>query len=410
MANIGNTMILLLFAISGAMADCIVNPDSDFPEWPPILTNEVGDIVLPTGEENNRQVAVAQDQTVVLSCPGGEFEHESYWGSGPVFATCDGGAFTVSSEGGETDIGVSYPDLGCRAQPVDSALPMDQSSGCGPDGIGTEIQIGFDTDPLVAGIETTTLTVCHDLVGSRTFYSHHALFDEINARDHGNDSPPFNPDNFFDYDVQHFYTMDQQRITIADLVGSQELADQYVQDFNSGLFLARGHLAPNADFIFYSLMDSTYHFINVAPQWQSFNGKNWMYFETGLRDFAVERSLDLSLYTGTHGVCQLEDVNGVMVDIHLYNGNMLPVPRFYWKIIIDPAAGSGVAIVGVNNPHLKSIPDEYKICEPIPNHPLLDNVYYPEDIVKGYMWACRVEDLTAVVPEAPVLPPMELLQ
>ena len=31
-------------------------------------------------------------------------------------------------------------------------------------------------------------------------------------------------------------------------------------------------------------------------------GKNWMYFETGLRDFAVARSLDLSLYTGTHGV------------------------------------------------------------------------------------------------------------
>merc|ERR1712107_925693 len=95
-------------------------------------------------------------------------------------------------------------------------------------------------DPLVPGIETTTLTVCHDLVASRTLYSHHTLFDEINARDHGNDSPPFNPDNFFDYDVQHFYTMDQQRITIAALVGSQELADQYVQYFNSGLFLARG--------------------------------------------------------------------------------------------------------------------------------------------------------------------------
>ena len=42
--------------------------------------------------------------------------------------------------------------------------------------------------------------------------------------------PPLpSPDNFFDYDVQHFYTMDQQRITIADLVGSQELAEQYVQ-------------------------------------------------------------------------------------------------------------------------------------------------------------------------------------
>merc|ERR1711953_1357613 len=67
----GNKMLLLLFTISGAMGDCIVNPDTDFPAWPPILTNEVGDIVLPTGEENNRQITVAQDQTVVLSCPGG---------------------------------------------------------------------------------------------------------------------------------------------------------------------------------------------------------------------------------------------------------------------------------------------------------------------------------------------------
>ena len=45
--------------------------------------------------------------------------------------------------------------------------------------------------------------------------------------------------------------------------------------------------------------------------------------------------------------------------------------------------------MGVNNPHLKTIPEDYKICEPVPDHPLLENVYYPEDIVKGYMWACR---------------------
>ena len=112
------------------------------------------------------------------------------------------------------------------------------------------------------------------------------------CRDHGNDSPPFNPDDYFDYDVNHFYTMvkeassyltslqlycqcvqDQQRITIGELVGSDELGAHYVQDFDSDIYLARGHLAPNADFIFYSWMDSTYHFINVAPQWQAFNGR-----------------------------------------------------------------------------------------------------------------------------------------
>ena len=39
--------------------------------------NQVGDIVLPTGEENNRQVSIAQDQTVVLSCSGGELTFTS---------------------------------------------------------------------------------------------------------------------------------------------------------------------------------------------------------------------------------------------------------------------------------------------------------------------------------------------
>ena len=61
---------------------------------------------------------------------------------------------------------------------------------------------------------------------------------------------------------------------------------------------------------------------------QTFNaGGNWMYFEIGVRDFAVERSLDLVVYTGTHEVCQLEDIDGNMVDIYLYDKDRLPVPR-----------------------------------------------------------------------------------
>ena len=71
---------------------------------------------------------------------------------------------------------------------------------------------------------------------------------------------------------------DTQRETIAELVGSQELAEEYIQAQNTNIFLSRGHLAPNSDFIFYSWMDATYHFINVAPQWQCFNGSNSLTF------------------------------------------------------------------------------------------------------------------------------------
>ena len=43
------------------------------------------------------------------------------------------------------------------------------------------------------------------------------MWDEIGARDHSNDSPPFAPDDFFDFDVQHFYTMKQQKETIGTI-------------------------------------------------------------------------------------------------------------------------------------------------------------------------------------------------
>lgn len=134
-----------------------------------------------------------------------------------------------------------------------------------------------------------------------------------------------------------------------------------------------------------------------------------MYFESGVRDFVVERNIDATVYTGTHGVMELADVNGIMVDIYLYGGNQLPVPRFFWKIIYDSMKNEGVAVVGVNNPHLKEIDDSYILCPPLENASILSSVYHAEDIHKGYMYACRVEDLAFSVPELPQFEPMDLL-
>ena len=70
---------------------------------------------------------------------------------------------------------------------------------------------------------------------------------------------------------------------------------------------------------------------------------------------------------------ELKDVRGDLVPIYLYNRDQLPVPRFvqllinltaffsnysllaryYWKILHDPVKGEGVAIIGINNPHLE---------------------------------------------------------
>ena len=111
--------------------------------------------------------------------------------------------FSVWVEGGD-EITENFLDLGCRAQPRDSNEVVNT---CGAQGEGTEVNIGFDIRSQVGGVETVTITVCYDTARSINIWSRHSLGDEIDARDHGNDSPSFNPDQYFDFDVNHFYTM-----------------------------------------------------------------------------------------------------------------------------------------------------------------------------------------------------------
>ena len=57
----------------------------------------------------------------------------------------------------------------------------------------------------------------------------------------------------------------------------------------------------------------------------------------------------------------MHHANKIFFFFYVYLHNMfytllsqLPVPRFYWRVLHDPVAGLGVAIVGVNNPHLEA--------------------------------------------------------
>ena len=68
-----------------------------------------------------------------------------------------------------------------------------------------------------------------------------------------------------------------------------------------------------------------------------------------------------------------------------------------------------MAVVGINNPHLTSVPASMIICPALVSHPLLA-MSEPHNVKSGYMFACRVEDLAAAVPEVPHLPPMTLLE
>ena len=72
--------------------------------------------------------------------------------------------------------------------------------------------------------------------------------------------------------------------------------------------------------------------MNAQAQWQIFNAGNWFSIEDELRNFASRKGKNLVVYTGTHGVMELDDVNGNKAEIHLNlerpGVSRLPVARY----------------------------------------------------------------------------------
>jgi DNA/RNA endonuclease G (NUC1) len=108
--------------------------------------------------------------------------------------------------------------------------------------------------------------------------------------------------------------------------------------------MSRGHMTAKADFVYGAHMRATFWFMNVAPQWQTFNGGNWNNMEMSTRSFAGGYDNNLDVYTGTHGVTTLADVNGNEVPIHIAydanNNGILRVPALYWRVVFDPTTGN----------------------------------------------------------------------
>lgn len=124
--------------------------------------------------------------------------------------------------------------------------------------------------------------------------------------------------------------------------------------------------------------------------------------EDGTRKLASDRNAVFAVYTGTIGVMSLEDNFGNWRDIHLsVNGKTrkIPVPKLYYKVLINRDDSSGIALIGVNNPHLtlEEIKKDYIICTDVSEQINYIN-WQKDDIRRGYSYACDVNDFVKNVP------------
>lgn len=120
---------------------------------------------------------------------------------------------------------------------------------------------------------------------------------------------------------------------------------------------------------------------------------------------------NLLIATGTHDILRLQDSRSQYKKIYLHpEDKRIPVPKYFWKVIADPEKRACVAFVCTNNPHLRRIPT--KLCNDIclrSGWPIFSEADDREELSKGYVYCCEVEDLRRNIRTIPPLDCASLL-
>lgn len=303
----------------------------------------------------------------------------------------------------------------CKRPPSYTAERTEQL--CGNDGNASSAarlyRVGYRID---ARRFVRILELCHDGDQLRT---HYTLYQLLPANEHFQQHVKriafSTAGHFHGYDMERLYTQAHQKRRVEQLMQQQALGATETGEFvdslfdgKAGLFLARGHLAAKSDLIYANQQRCSFNYLNVAPQWQSFNGGHWAIVEDATRRFVARSSLSVSVYTGTYGVMTLPDAAETSFHLALTGNNtgVLAVPSHYYRLLVDNERPTrGLALIGVNNPFvtLDQIHERYMLCEPQNREQFtwLLRWLQTDNFKKGYLYACTVADVARVLGHLP---------
>ncbi|ALC43684.1 CG3819 [Drosophila busckii] len=334
-------------------------------------------------------VDVANDKTIEFSC------------TSSLASPLSGKSVTAKCVGGTTfRIGDKNHDLStisCSSWPAF----VGRKSGARCNGGTTLINVGFE---LSGSRFAKQYDVCFNEDQEVTRYVYHTLDSGSNYYATGVDRINFATGGYFaGKNVDKLYTQAEQKKTIDQALGMD--SSRYF-DSPKNVFLARGHMGAKADFMFAPEQRATFLFINAAPQWQTFNAGNWARVEDGVRGWVTKNKKYVECWTGVWGVTTLPNKDGRQTDLYLAydkNGNgLIPVPKIYFRVVIEPSTRKGIVFVGVNNPHLSlaEIKRDYVLCNDVSDRVNYIN-WKKTDINAGYSYACEVAEFRKKVTHLP---------
>merc|ERR1712106_810750 len=141
--------------------------------------------------------------------------------------------------------------------------------------------------------------------------------------------------------MNKYYSKNNQVVQVKKILGTNNKmgAFQIIDKSRSGThYFAKGHLSPDAAFVYNVMQDATYYFMNVAPQFQSFNNGNWKALEYNTRELGTQLNRDLHVITGTHGMLTYPDRNNNQTPISRFNStlSLLPSTTGRWYRTLRP--------------------------------------------------------------------------
>eukprot|EP00095_Tigriopus_kingsejongensis_P005604 snap_masked-scaffold541_size141817-processed-gene-0.7 protein:Tk05604 transcript:snap_masked-scaffold541_size141817-processed-gene-0.7-mRNA-1 annotation:"duplex-specific nuclease" len=368
------------------------------------------DFLLPQAGEKpgQRMLALPWSEPFTVSCPGAYVQlvrerHVS------VMCLGEGGLLDVSGQV------VPWTNLTC-SRSIRERVERDDRAPCGPEGRGVRVVIGWLAP---SGSLKPQIQVCHDPVSEATFYARHTLFGgAIGAREVASARPSYFKEGGFykQTSANQAYKLRTQRETLKSILGP--VVGARIFNYKTS-YLAKGHLAPDADFIYREWQRATYYFLNVAPQWQSFNNGNWKAVEAAVRNYASLTGANLDVFTGTLDPLKLQSDAGIPKALHLARKDaddpqsgfdLIPVPEFFWKLVYHPGVNQAIVFVGLNDPFFEGNPDrEMQICPDICASQKWFFLYQ-KNIAKGYTYCCRYQDFQAVIDWVPDVGNPEVLE
>lgn len=191
------------------------------------------------------------------------------------------------------------------------------------------------------------------------------------------------------------YTKAKQTEVFKSLYNMAPPSDMY--------YLSRGHLSPDADFIFTSGQFATYFYLNVMPEFQIINQGNWLRVERLARNIAIAAKTNIDVISGGQEVLYYRH-NETNLEYPFYLeplGKFIEVPKYIYKILINELQKTAIVLVTVNDPFLKSPPADFctNICTQT-------GIVYPgplQDLDKGYTICCSLASFKSVAKNIPTL-------